>query len=902
MSVPRSITVFLVTALAASGAAMLGSQPAIAGTFTLSSSFGAPGSEPGQFATPAGIAVEQSTGDVFVADLGNKRVEDFNPEGTEVLSVIDGSETPQKEFQSGLGVAVDSDPSSVSYQDVYVSAAGAGVVDKFKPKTPGSHEYEYVCQLTGPGGGCYPNPQLEGKASTEPFVEPVGVTVDSQGDLYVGASNVVYEFNASGGDVSPPLASAELTEPFSVAVDSDGDVYATRLGRYAVKFSGARAFEGVLDEREPTVVAADPSSGDVYVVDTEGGDHISEYEAGGKTLGEAKLIETFGAKEFGEATPFGIAYSTFNGDVYVTDDATNEIKIFAKTSFRITGSFGAPGGAVGQFATPAGIAVEQSTGDVFVADLGNKRVEDFNPEGTEVLSVIDGSETPQKEFQSGLGVAVDSDPSSVSYQDVYVSAAGAGVVDKFKPKTPGSHEYEYVCQLTGPGGGCYPNPQLEGKASTEPFVEPVGVTVDSQGDLYVGASNVVYEFNASGGDVSPPLASAELTEPFSVAVDSDGDVYATRLGRYAVKFSGARAFEGVLDEREPTVVAADPSSGDVYVVDTEGGDHISEYEAGGKTLGEAKLIETFGAKEFGEATPFGIAYSTFNGDVYVTDDATNEIKIFANGAIKLPVPSQCQAIAVTATSATLTAKLNAEHEVGVHWHFEWGETKAYGALTSEEELAGGVSTVEAGISGLDPNTAYHCQLLAYDAHDKAKPAEGGDGEFRTTMIAPKLESESASFISSSTAVLVAQIDPEHSATRFHFEYGPNTSYGLETPEESAGNGVGPLYVSQRIEGLLPGTTYYFRVVATNEGEMIVRGPAEQLTTKPRGEPPTVMTGVASSIVQGGATVSGTVRPRRLRDKLPTGDRDDNRVWHADCGISRLGNGTGIAVDPVAEPR
>ncbi len=107
-------------------------------------------------ASPQHIAVEASTGDVFVLDEAEKKVVKFNPEGVQIGSFT-GAETPAKEFaQEGSildGIAVDN-----STGDVYVSIGGFGegtnVIDKFKPKAPGSNEYEYSCQLTGAGNGC----------------------------------------------------------------------------------------------------------------------------------------------------------------------------------------------------------------------------------------------------------------------------------------------------------------------------------------------------------------------------------------------------------------------------------------------------------------------------------------------------------------------------------------------------------------------------------------------------------------------------------------------------------------------------------------------------------------------------------------------------------------------------
>jgi hypothetical protein len=66
------------------------------------------------------------------------------------------------------------------------------------------------------------------------------------------------------------------------------------------------------------------------------------------------------------------------------------------------------------------------------------------------------------------------------------------------------------------------------------------------------------------------------------------------------------------------------------------------------------------------------------------------------------------------------------------------------------------------------------------------------------------------------ATLESTIRPALSPTTYHFEYGTTASYGAATAE-SASIGADNLDhpVGQAIGGLLPGTTYHFRVVASN---------------------------------------------------------------------------------------
>ncbi len=66
-----------------------------------------------------------------------------------------------------------------------------------------------------------------------------------------------------------------------------------------------------------------------------------------------------------------------------------------------------------------------------------------------------------------------------------------------------------------------------------------------------------------------------------------------------------------------------------------------------------------------------------------------------------------------------------------------------------------------------------------------------------------------------SATAKARINPHGLATEYHFEYGPTTAYGAQTPPAPAGAGTQESAVAQPIAGLEAYTTYHYRVVATN---------------------------------------------------------------------------------------
>jgi len=74
-------------------AALAAAPASAAETHVFTGSFGSEGSGAGQLNEPTGLAVDQSTGDVYVADTGNNRVDKFDPFGTFIRAFIGGLPT-----------------------------------------------------------------------------------------------------------------------------------------------------------------------------------------------------------------------------------------------------------------------------------------------------------------------------------------------------------------------------------------------------------------------------------------------------------------------------------------------------------------------------------------------------------------------------------------------------------------------------------------------------------------------------------------------------------------------------------------------------------------------------------------------------------------------------------------
>ncbi|MFZ4399428.1 MAG: choice-of-anchor J domain-containing protein [Bacteroidales bacterium] len=80
---------------------------------------------------------------------------------------------------------------------------------------------------------------------------------------------------------------------------------------------------------------------------------------------------------------------------------------------------------------------------------------------------------------------------------------------------------------------------------------------------------------------------------------------------------------------------------------------------------------------------------------------------------------------------------------------------------------------------------------------------------------PVVSTLAASSITLTNATINGIVNPNGLATTYYFQWGTTISYGYSTTITSAGAGTSNIAVSSNITGLLAGTTYHFRLVATN---------------------------------------------------------------------------------------
>jgi hypothetical protein len=97
---------------------------------------------------------------------------------------------------------------------------------------------------------------------------------------------------------------------------------------------------------------------------------------------------------------------------------------------------------------------------------------------------------------------------------------------------------------------------------------------------------------------------------------------------------------------------------------------------------------------------------------------------------------------------------------------------------------------------------------------------------------------------------------------YHFDYGTGTGYGSSTPETGAASPTGQQFVPAAVAGLTPGTTYHYRLVATNAGGTTTGEDRIFATAAaPRPPAPQASTSPATGVGTTQATLHGAVNPR-----------------------------------------
>jgi hypothetical protein len=498
-------------------------------------------------------------------------------------------------------------------------------------------------------------------------------------------------------------------------------------------------------------------------------------------------------------------------------------------------NFGAQGTGAGEFFEPRGIAVDQKNAHVYVGDANNSRMEQFVESGEFTLGwgwgVLSGAAIAQTcsaqcvagvegagagQFGAPTGVAVDNDPLSASFGDVYVVDSRNERIEKFDSSghfilmVGGGVNLETHANVCLAGEACGVGAEGVGPGEFTSLRGSV-VAVTAAGDLLVGNQEHIQRFTEGGAPVGT-VAIPGAGEVRGLAVDSEDHVYVVATEFAAVHkydLTGKELGEPRATPESPLAITLAPA-GELFV-STESGSahHIVEFDTAGTEL------SSFDAGPPNGENARGIAFVENLGAVDVLNGS--EVRVVQPPpAGPVILDGSLNATGVGRTGATLNATANPEGQPAVSYSFEYGETVAYGNTTAATPLGTGFEDAPAvgSIAGLSPNTTYHYRLVVSDG--AAHVRTSADATFKTLPPAG-VDAEGVSHVADTSAILDGSVNPLSSETTYQFEYGTTTAYGSTAPSVPAGAGSGEVDVpvEESIQGLTAGTTYHYRLSVEN---------------------------------------------------------------------------------------
>jgi sugar lactone lactonase YvrE len=422
---------------------------------------------------PSGVAVD-SVGNLYIADAGNNVIRKVTA-ASGIITTVAGNGTQSYSGDGGAATSAElSGPSGVAVDSVgnlYIADAGNNLIRKVTAATG------VISTVAGHGGYGYSGDG--GPATSGELSYPSGVAVDSSGNLYIAdsynsrirlvslatgiittvAGNGAPSYSGDGG----PATGAEINYPNGIAVDSSGNLYI------------ADSFNNLI--RKVTVATG--------IISTVAGDGTFGYSGDGGPATGAELNY-----------PSDVAVDS-SGNLYIADEPNERIRMVSSATGIIStvagngsvSNVGNGGPATSAaFNQPTSVAVD-SSGNLYIADYTNQRIRLVNA-ATGIITTVagngfqgysgDGGAATNAELSGPAGVAVDSVGNLFIADELNQRIRRVSAATGIITTVAGNGMYGY----TGDGVS----------ATSANLSYPIGVAVDSSGNLYIGNPTIA-EFN-----------------------------------------------------------------------------------------------------------------------------------------------------------------------------------------------------------------------------------------------------------------------------------------------------------------------------------------------------------------------------------------------------------------------
>ena len=521
---------------------------------------------------PNGIALD-GLGNLYIADSNYNAIRRVGLDG--ILTLVAGNGNYAYDGYGGQAI----DASVREPKGVAVDAAGnVYIAQEFDNVVRKVDANGVITTFAGTGtagaGGD------GGLATAATLDSPQAVATDSAGNLYIAnADNVVRKVDANGiittfaGNAGPggfagdggPAASAMLSEPVSVTADPAGDLFISDSNNQRIRrvdsartittvagtgAHGANGDHGAATSAPlsgPECAFAD-GNGNLIVSNTSA--HTVRRVDGSGTITTVAGNGTPGFAGDGGLATLAEMNSTPSvaldgaGNMYIADNANHRIRrvdaagVITTVAGNGTAGFSGDGGAAtsAQLDDPQGVAID-SGGNLVIADTLNARVRRVDSNGT--ITTIAGNGTVGFFGDNGPATSAElSRPLTLAFDAVgnlFVSDTGNARIRQISPSG-------VIKTLAGNGTA---GATGDGGLATNAEITPSGLGVDVAGNVYFADSAnqrvrridtggtittvVGTGSNGSTGDGGPAIG-ATLTGPSGVSVDAFGNMYIAEQG------------------------------------------------------------------------------------------------------------------------------------------------------------------------------------------------------------------------------------------------------------------------------------------------------------------------------------------------------------------------------------
>ncbi|MDA9887899.1 NHL repeat-containing protein, partial [Flavobacteriaceae bacterium] len=591
-----------------------------------------------QFDYPHHIAIDTS-GNLYVTDYNNHKIRKITPEG--VVTTFAGSGALGDDDGTGAAASFNK-PTGITLDasgNVYVAD---GLNHKIRKITPEGE----VSTLAGSAEG-----YEDGTGAAAKFNYPLGITIDTSGNLYVADNGnhrirkittlgVVTTFAGRNRSFADGLGTAAyFTSPTGITIDTSGNLYVVDYQNYRIRkitpeglvSTIAGSTLGIEDGpgavakfNYPSGITID-ASGNLYVTERhsirkmlsskiligdstgQSGNHpvvLTADDGNGGTINQtftitvgvvptvtssaATAITSIEATLHGDVTSDGGAAITERGFVYALTSAdstptvaeasgVNVIKVivtgttgsFTETLSGVTGNsdysfisyainnFGTTQGVVQTFTTVNRAPTFTSTpittvkqGDIYTYEI---KVYDADGDNLTIIAAtlpswlnLTAMETTVSTFAGSTqgfadGTGTDAQfnhptvPVLDAFGNIYVPEFYNSKIRKITPEG-------VVTTFAGSTGGF-----ADGTGTAAKFATPVGITIDTSGNLYVAdkgnhkirkitPEGVVTTFvGSTSGFADGTGTDAQFNEPYGITIDTSGNLYVADMGNNKIR-------------------------------------------------------------------------------------------------------------------------------------------------------------------------------------------------------------------------------------------------------------------------------------------------------------------------------------------------------------------------------